>query len=128
MGQSPKMTLNYLDFEYSESEDGAGTFDAMASTSPQQVPAVHAEIALVLGWAHAAFPGLRGPLDEGFEWDFNLQGMREFTAFETLDYHEDTQQLSVTASPRGVPRHTVTLSITGTPGFCRAFRQRFGFD
>ena len=122
------MTLNYLDFEYSESEDGAGTFDAMASTSPQQVLAAHAEIALVLGWAHAAFPGLRGPLDEGFEWDFNLQGMQEFTAFETLTYNDDTQQLSVTASPPGPPRHTVTLSVTGTARFCMAFRQRFDFN
>lgn len=119
------MTLNYLDFEYSESEDGAGTFDAMASTLPPQVPAVHAEIALVLDWAHTAFPGLRGPLDEGFEWDFNLQGMQEFTAFETLTYNEDTHQLSMTASPPGVPRHTVTLSVTGTARFCMAFRQRF---
>ena len=120
------MTLNYLDFDYSESEDEAGTFDAMASTLPPQVPAVHAEIAQVLGWAHAAFPGLRGPLDEGFEWDFNLQGMQEFTAFETLNYHADTHRLSVTASPPGAPRHTVTLSVTGTPAFCLAFRQQFG--
>ena len=119
------MTLNYLDFEYSESEDGTGTFDAMASTSPQQVPAVHAEIALVLGWAHAAFPGSRGPLDEGFEWDFNLQGMQEFTAFETLDYDEDTQRLSVTAGPPGLPRHSVTLSLSGSARFCVAFRQQF---
>jgi len=52
-------------------------------------------------------------------------GGNQFTAFETLDYHEDTQRLSVTASPPGVPRHTVTLSVTGSPAFCRAFQQRF---
>jgi len=119
------MTLDYLDFEYSESEDGAGTFDAMASTSPQQAALVHAEIVQVLNWAHAAFGGQRGPLDEGFEWDFNLQGMQEFTAFETLSYHAGTQRLSVTAGPPGLPRHSVTLSVSGSARFCEAFRQQF---
>lgn len=120
------MTLNYLDFDYSEDVQGIGTFDAMASTWPQQVTAVRAEIALVLDWAHAAFPGMRAPLDEGGEWDFNLQGQQEWTAHESIDYNEHTQQFTVQLSPAGPPRHTVTLSLSGSPQFCAAFRQRFG--
>ena len=46
------MTLNYLDFDYSEDADGTGTFDAMASVLPAQLPALHAEITQVLAWAH----------------------------------------------------------------------------
>ena len=42
------MNLNYLDFDYSEDADGTGTFDAMASVSPAQVPALHAEISAML--------------------------------------------------------------------------------
>ncbi len=120
--------LQYLDFDYSEDGDGIGTFDAMASTAPDRVPAVHAEIARVLGWAHEAFAGARGPLDEGGEWDYDLQGQREWSAPEALDYDEATQRLSVKAGAAGVPRHTVSLSISGTPAFCAALRARFGFD
>ena len=119
------MVFSFLDFEYSEDTDGAGTFDAMASTFPAQVAAVQAEIVQVLGWAYATFPGLRGPLDEAGEWDFNLQGVQEFSVQETIHYNHKTHQLTVTTSPAAVPRHTVTLSITGTSTFCAAFRQRF---
>ena len=119
------MTLNYLDFEYSEDVQGIGTFDAMASTRPQQVAAVHSEIAEVLDWAHAAFPGMRAPLDEGGEWDYNLQGQQEWTAHETIDYDKLTRQFSAELSPAGPPRHTVSLSLSGSPQFCGAFRQRF---
>lgn len=122
---SSNLTLNYLDFDYSEDPQGIGTFDAMASTRPEHVAAVRAEIAQVLDWAHAAFPGLRAPLDEGGEWDFNLQGLQEWSAFETMAYDENTRQFAVQLSPAGPPRHTVTLSLSGSPQFCAAFRQRF---
>jgi hypothetical protein len=62
------MSLNYLDFDYSEDEQGHGTFDAMASTAAPHVAAVRAEIALVLDWAYATFADMRAPLDEGGEW------------------------------------------------------------
>ena len=45
------MSLQYLDFEYSDDTEGVGTWDAMASVSPNQVTAVQAEVARVLGWA-----------------------------------------------------------------------------
>ena len=39
------MTLNYLEFDYSEDAEGIGTFETLASVSPSQVAAVHAEVA-----------------------------------------------------------------------------------
>ena len=99
------MTLDYLDFDYSEDTEGIGVFDAMATVRPQQLAAVHAEVEQVLGWARDAFSGRRGPVEEGGEWDYDLQEMREDAA--------------------GSPRHTVTLSITGTEAFCAAFRDAF---
>ena len=122
------MTLNYLYFDYGEDTGGVGTLEAMASTWPEQVPAVQAEIARVLDWAYAAFPDRRGPVGDGGDWDYDLQGMQEFTTPETIQYDEVTRQLSVQVGPTGKPRHTVTMSISGTSEFCSAFRQQFGLE
>jgi hypothetical protein len=120
------MTLHYLDFDYGEDTEGVGTLEAMASTWPDQVAAVHAEIAQVLDWAFATFPDRRGPIEEGGDWDYDLQGMQEFTAPQTLRYDEATRRLSVELGPPGKPRHTVNVSFSGTSEFCAAFRQQFG--
>jgi hypothetical protein len=99
--------LKFLEFYYSEDPQGVGTFDAMASVRPDQVATVRAEIVQVLEWAHAAFPGLQAPLDEGGEWDFNLQEQEE---------------------EAGERWYTLTLSIGGSAQFCAAFRERFDPD
>lgn len=122
------MRLTSLDFDYSEDDDGLGTFEAVASTWPEQVAAVQAEIARVLDWAHGVYPGIRGAVDEGADWDYDLHGMLEFTAPETILYDEGTRSFSVRAGPAGRPRHTVTLAIGGSGEFCHAFRQQFGLD
>lgn len=101
--------MGFLEFDYSEDAQGVGVFDAMASVRSGQVAAARAEVAQVLDWAHAAFPGLRAALDEGGEWDFDL--------------HEAQDQVSPTWS---LTWHVLTLSISGGPQFCAAFRQRFG--
>ena len=97
--------MDYLDFDLSEDEHGYGSLEAMASVSAAQVAAVQAEIQQVLDWAHAAFLGMQAALDEGGEWDFQLSQQAETVA--------------------GQPRQTFTLSLTGTPQFCEAFRQQF---
>lgn len=98
------MSLQFLGFDYSEDVQGVGTFDAMASVRDAQLAAVRAEIAEVLGWAETAFAGQRAPLDEGGEWDADLQ--------------EQTDG--------GAPSwHVLTLSVSGSAQFCAAFRQRF---
>lgn len=98
------MTLRWLDFDYSEDTEGVGTFDAMASTAPAHTPAVEAEIAEVIAWAEAAFPNGRGVLEDGADWDFDLQELHE----------EDGA------------RRTLVLSIGGSAAFCEALRERFG--
>lgn len=122
------MALNYLDFDYSEDEQGNGSFDAMASTAAVHVAAVRAEISQVLDWAHATFPQQRAPLDEGGEWDYNLEGQQEWSAHEAISYDEVTGKFSSQLGPAGAPRHTVTLSLSGGVQFCEAFRRRFGLD
>ncbi len=119
------MRLNYLEFDYTEDADGVGTFDALAATAPTHHVAVLAEVASVLAWAQQAFEGQHAPLDDGGEWDYDLQGWREFSALDTLTFDHHSSEISVQAQAAGVARHTVSLSITGTEGFCAAFRQRF---
>ncbi len=122
------MRLHYLDFDYSEDAQGQGSFDAMASVPAHRVAAVRAEIAQVLDWAGALFPGGRAPLDEGGEWDYSLEGQQEWIAPEAITYDEATRQFSSRLDAPGAPRHTLTLSLTGTPQFCDAFRQQFGLE
>ena len=49
------MTLDWLEFDYSEDAEGNGSFDSMAAASPAQLAALEAEIVSVLAWAHAHF-------------------------------------------------------------------------
>jgi hypothetical protein len=119
------MALHYLEFDYSEDSDDAGTFDAMASVGAQQLAAVHAEVVEVLAWCEDEAPGRRGPLDEGGDWDYDLQGMQEAARPEAITFDPEARRLSVQTGAPGAPRHTLTLSIVGTRAFCAAFRQRF---
>lgn len=122
------MTLQYLDFDYSEDAEGAGSFDAMASTTPQHAAAVQAEVARVLGWAHAAFPQARGPVEEGGEWDYELRGTRETTAGESWEFDAHSARLTVLPGATATVRHTVHLVIGGSAAFCAALRERFGLE
>lgn len=119
------LSLDYLDFDYHEDTAGLGCFEAMASVGPAQLPALHAEIVEVLDWAHAAFAD-RGPLEDGHDWDCELQGTVETSAPQTLAYDAATRRLATSLGPAAAPRHTVTLTLSGNPAFCEAFRRRFG--
>ena len=121
-------TLDYLDFDVSEEADGGGSFDAVASVGPQQLPAVHAEIVTVLDWAHAVFAGQRAPPEDGGTWDFDLQSLQEWSVAETMTYDQGSGQLDVRPDTAGAPRHTVSLSIAGSADFCDAFRAAFQLD
>ena len=116
------MNLQYLDFDYSEDGHGHGSFEAMASVPAARVPALHAEIVQVLAWAHGAFPDLRGPLEEGGEWDYLLHGQREWSVPEILCYDDVSRHLSSQLESAGEPRHSVTLSLSGSAQFCEALR------
>ncbi|WP_298009487.1 hypothetical protein [uncultured Aquabacterium sp.] len=93
--------LHYLTFEISEDTDGIGTAEGMASTDAAAHAQALAEAQTVLVWAQAHSPLGHGPLEEGFEWDHDLQISREG------DWH------------------TVTLTLSGTMAFLDAFRERF---
>ncbi|MET0541777.1 MAG: hypothetical protein ABWZ88_08480 [Variovorax sp.] len=100
--------LRWLDFDYSEGTDDTGVFDALASVAPVHAPDVEAEIAQVLVWAEEVFPGRRGPVDDGGEWDADWQ--------VTRGERDDSD---------GPVRDTFALTLSGSFAFCEAFRARF---
>lgn len=122
------MALHYLDFEFSDDGEGHGSFDALASVAPAQWPALLAEAARVLAWAHEAFPGGRGAPEDGGEWDYELQGLREVPTPIELDFDEGAGGLREREGPPGQPRLTLGLTITGSAAFCDALREAFGAD
>lgn len=124
---NPVMTLNYLDFDYSEDTGGVGSFEAMASVRPEQVAPLHAEIARVLDWSFAQFPA-RGDIGEGGDWDYVLQGQQEVLTPVRIEYDETGRCFSVQLEAAQPPRQTVSFSISGTAAFCQALRQQFGID
>jgi hypothetical protein len=115
--------LSFLDFDFSEDPDGHGSFDAMASAAPAQLPALQQELARVLDWAHQGF-GPPAPLEEGGEWDLDLQGLREVPTVLRVR-HAPGAGLDLQPAGTGAPRVTLTVTLTGTPAFCAAFRAAF---
>ena len=117
------MQLHYLDFDFSDEDTGRGSFDAMASVLPERLPALLGEIAAVLGWAIAAF-GPSGALEEEGEWGYELQGTIEPGTALKVAYDEASSE--VTLSPAGATaRTTLTLTLSGSPAFCDAFKESF---
>ena len=100
------LALRYLRFDASEDADGVITLEALAST-PLATPATHAavlaEVQQVLGWAWQQFPHSHGPLDDGQDWDHDLQ-----VAVEDGQWH------------------AVSLTLAASPRFAAAFHATFG--
>lgn len=122
------MTLDYLDFDYSEDADGTGTFDAMASVQPAQLVHLQAEVERVLAWAYAGFPGECQPLEDGGTWQYDLRGSQETSALLALEFDAETSRLAATPGPAGPSRTTVCLTLSGSADFCTAFRDVFSID
>ena len=95
--------LGILTVDVSDNDEGVVTIEALASTPAAGHAAALAEAQQVLDWAWRAFPHTHGPADEGGEWDHDLQVAAESGGW-----------------------HAVTLTLTGTPEFARAFEARFG--
>ncbi|WP_312563365.1 hypothetical protein [Diaphorobacter sp.] len=120
------MTLHFLDFDYSEDEEGTGTWDAMASVPTDRLPELLAEITALLDWAHAEFGALRGPVETGGLWDYDLQCERDGLPLLALQF--DIHERQIHPRPQSQPQAWVTLTLTlsGGPAFAAAFVDRFG--
>jgi hypothetical protein len=107
------MELHYLDFD----------FDAMASVRPDRLQPLLEEVAAVLRWAHAAF-GPAASVDDGGDWDFELQAVAEPDRPLAIRY--DAASRAVELAPCGAAdRVTLTLTLGGSAAFCDACREAF---
>lgn len=120
------MGLEYLVFDESGDEEGHGSFDAMAGVPLERLPALQAEVLRVLQWAEAQFPGGRAPLEEGGEWDCELQGVREVATTLDVEVTADGTALHLQPQPASTTRITLSLTLVGSESFCEAFRAAFG--
>lgn len=101
--------LQWLTLSWSDDADGIGTLEAMASTEATHAAAVDAEVAALLDWARTHFPQGPGPVDEGHDWDQDLQ-----TVIEDEAQGEGNRAW-----------RTVTLTLSGTPAFLAAVAEAF---
>ncbi|WP_312564709.1 hypothetical protein [Comamonas sp.] len=122
------MALDYLDFEYSEDEDGNGTWDAMASVADSRWQALLAEVRQVLQWASQDFRGRRAPLDEGGDWDYDLSAQDDDNGRALhLRWNASSAQLDA-PTPQTGGYLTLTLTLTGNAAFGDALRQKFELE
>lgn len=122
------MQLDYLDFDYSEAEEGSGSWDALASVTSARLPALLAEVQDLLRWADHLFAGRRGPLEDGGDWDYALQAQADDGT--PLALHYDGARLQCEAAPTAAPgqRTTLSLTLSASAAFSDALRARYGLD
>ncbi|MGE4242373.1 hypothetical protein [Ramlibacter sp.] len=118
------MQLEYLLFDTSDEEDGACSFDALASVLATHRAGLGAEVEAVLGWAYRAFGSPLADQDGG-DWDFDLQAVDDDDEPLAIAYDVARGQV---AMPQGCGRVTVALTLSGSRAFADAFREAFAND
>jgi hypothetical protein len=125
------MDLQYLEFDCSEDTEGTVCWDALAQPAPAHTSALLREVTQLLIWAsRQGLPG-PGPLDEGTDWDFDLQ-VKLHTGSDSIPtsavFHPEFGSLTLQPEPQNGYRLELSLSLSGTPGFADAFRQQWRTD
>jgi hypothetical protein len=95
--------MRYLSFDSSDNTQGVTTLEAMASTAFEDHAAVLAEVQQVLDWAWQQVAFTHGPVDDGNDWDHDLQVSVEDGRW-----------------------HTVALTLSASAAFAEAFLEHFG--
>jgi hypothetical protein len=124
------MDLQYLEFDCSEDTEGVVCWDAWAQPAAQHTSALQNEVAQLLAWASQFSPQGPGPLDEGADWDFDLhvqwhRASTEQSMPAQADWHAEKQTLDIHPPPGTDERLELRLSLSGTPAFAQAFRERW---
>ena len=119
------MKLHFLDFDYSEDAEGTATWDAIAAIPAARMSELEHEIISVLAWAHAEYGELRGPLESGGLWDYDLQCERDGHPLLAMSYNTETRRLEPLPQLPPDARVALTLSLCGGQSFDEAFAARF---
>jgi hypothetical protein len=124
------MELQYLEFDCSEDTEGVVCWDALAQPAASHTAALLREVTQLLAWASRFGPQGPGPLDEGADWDFDLQVQlhRANTTHSTpaqAQWQAAQQTLNILPAPGPEDRVELSLSLSGTPAFAQALREHW---
>lgn len=127
------MDLQLLDFDCSEDNEGVVCWDALAQPQPRHNSALLHEVAQVLAWAYSFDAQGPGPLEDGANWDFDLHATRHPSsqAAQDLRLVFDAQKGLIDIDAAELSQlltdpMALSLSLSGTPSFAQAFRERWG--
>lgn len=117
------MNLLFLEFDSSEDGEGVVCWDALAEPAPRYTQALLHEVTQLLAWAHRFGAQGPGPLEEGAEWDFDLQIRQGDTP--VLALWDSAQRLALSLAPTADEAITLSLSLSGSPAFAQAFLEHW---
>jgi hypothetical protein len=124
------MNLQLLDFDCTEDAEGVVCWDALAQPAHSYSQALLQEVAQVLQWAHGFDEQGPGPLENGAQWDFDLQvtllGDDRKPLVAMPRFVPSTGQLSLRPEPLAQQSLSLSLTLSGTPAFVQAFRDQYG--
>lgn len=120
------MALHFLDFDYSEDEEGRSTWDAIASVDRGRLPSLLAEVQSILAWAEDAFGALQGPQELGGLWQYDLQCERAGQPLCELRFDAAQGSVQPPIEAGAAERVTISFSLSGGPAFAEAFVEHFG--
>jgi hypothetical protein len=118
------MNLQFLEFDCSEDPHGVVCWDALAQPAARHTLALLEEVAQLLVWAHHFGSQVPGPLDDGADWDFDLQIRCANLQVQVL-WHRVQAKLDLSPQPSSNDEISLSLSISGTPEFAQAFRDHW---
>jgi hypothetical protein len=124
------MELQYLEFDCSEDTEGVVCWDALAQPAASHTAALLREVTQLLSWANRFSPQGPGPLDEGADWDFDLQIQLHHpnSPHRTpaqAHWQAEQQTLNIHPAPGPEDRAELSLSLSGTPAFAQALREHW---
>ena len=96
------MELQYLEFDCSEDTEGVVCWDALAQPAANHTAALLREVTQLLAWASRFSPQGPGPLDEGHQWDMDLQ-----------IHDEEGRPVPLEGGTQPEGRITLALSLSG---------------
>lgn len=130
MGSTHNKTLAFLEFDCSEDSEGVVCWDALAQPAASHTAALLREVTQLLSWASRFGRQGPGPLDEGADWDFDLQIQlhpphSQHSTPAQAQWHPAQQTLNIHPAPGPEDRVELSLSLSGTPAFAQAFREHW---
>ena len=118
------MNLQFLEFDCSEDSEGVVCWDALAEPAPRHTQALLQEVTQLLVWAHRFGGEAPGPLEEGADWDFDLQIRQGHTPVLAL-WDRAQERLALSPAPSADKAITLSLSLSCSPAFAQAFLEHW---